>query len=125
MTESSGSLEGRVDALEARVEELAERLQQTKQDATAARVLAGGADRDVEQVRGEVRDFRQATVASFNAMRDDLTDLRTQMNSGFTEMRTGFSEMRGRLDVTAAGLTQIVNLLSRRTGERGDERRST
>src|SRR5574337_1098937 len=118
MTESSGSLEGRVDALEARVEELAERLQQTKQDATAARVLAGGADRDVEQVRGEVRDFRQATVASFNAMRDDLTDLRTQMNSGFTEMR-------GRLDVTAAGLTQIVNLLSRRTGERGDERRST
>src|SRR5574337_323560 len=125
MTESSGSLEGRVDALEARVEELAERLQQTKQDATAARVLAGGADRDVEQVRGEVRDFRQVTVAGFNATRDDLTDLRIQMNSGFTEMRTGFGEMRGRLDVTAAGLTQIVNLLSRRTGERGDERRST
>lgn len=105
MMEPSGNLEARVDALESRVDELTGQLQQTKQDAVAARVLAGGADRDVEQVRGEIRDFRQATVASLNAMRDDLVDLRGQMGDGFTEMRN-------RLDTTATGLGHITDLLN-------------
>jgi hypothetical protein len=43
----------------------------------ARRVLAGGADRDVDAIHGELRDFRQATTASFNAMREGLADLRT------------------------------------------------
>lgn len=111
MSEPAGNLEARVDALEARVDELAEQLQQARQDAVAARVLAGGADRDVEQARGEIRDFRQATVASFNAIRDDLIDLGTQMDNGF-------SEVRGRLDTTAAGLAHITTLL---IGGSGDE----
>jgi hypothetical protein len=114
MTEPSGNLEARLDALEARVDELAEQLQQARQDAVAARVLAGGADRDVEQARGEIRDFRQATVASFNAMRDDLIDLGTRMDSGF-------SDMRGRLDTTAAGLTHITTLLNGLIAGRGDD----
>ncbi|MGB2919671.1 MAG: hypothetical protein WBC15_05560, partial [Mycobacterium sp.] len=42
----------------------------------AARVLAGAADRDVGEIRGEIRDFRRATTASFNAMRQDFVDLR-------------------------------------------------
>lgn len=112
MTEPPRDLEARVDALESRVDELTGQLQQTKQDAVAARVLAGGADRDVEQVRGEMRelrgdmhDFRQATTASFNAMRDDLVDLRGQVGDGFTEIRT-------RLDTTAAGLAHITDLLN-------------
>lgn len=112
MTEPSGNLEARVDALESRVDELTGQLQQAKQDAVAARVLAGGADRDVDQVRGEMRDlrgemgdFRQATAASFNAMRDDLVDLRGQVGDGF-------SEIRARLDVTAAGLVHITDLLN-------------
>lgn len=112
MSESGGNLEPRVEALEGRVDNLAEQLRQTKRDAVAARVLAGGADRDVEQVRGEIRDFRRATASSFNAMRDDLTDLRTQVNAGF-------AEIRGRLDATAAGLTQITHLLTTMMGEGG------
>src|SRR2546425_991164 len=67
MAEPSGDLEARVTALEARVGELADRVQHNEQDAAAARVLAGGADRDVDQVRGEIRDFRQATTGGFNA----------------------------------------------------------
>jgi methyl-accepting chemotaxis protein len=121
MTEPSGDLEARMAALEARVGELAERVQHTEQDAAAARVLAGGADRDVEQVRGEIRDFRQATTASFNAMRDDLTDLRTEVRSGFTEMRSGFTEVRGRMDATAAGLDQIAGLLNTLIGPQGGD----
>lgn len=34
--------------------------------------------------RRDIRDFRQATAASFNAMRSDLTDLQAEMRTGFT-----------------------------------------
>lgn len=118
--------EARLSALETQVSELTERVQHSEQDAAAARVLAGGADRDVEQIRGEIRDFRQATTSSFNAMREDLTDLREDLNdlredltdlrkrveSGFAQVDRGFAEIRGRLDGTAAGLEQIAGLLN-------------
>ena len=120
-------LEARVAALESRVEALTDRVQRSERDAAAARVLAGGADRDVEQIRGEIRDFKQATTASFNAMREDISDLRSQMNNGFAEMRSGFAEVdrgfieiRGRLDATAAGIEQIANMLGR--GQGGEHR---
>ena len=107
-------LEARVDALETQVRDLAGRVRNSEQDAAAARVLAGGADRDVEQIRGEIRDFRQATTSSFNALREDLTDLRQQMNDGFTEMR-------GKFDATAAGQQQIVDLLNTLIGQQSDQ----
>ncbi|MGY4103592.1 hypothetical protein ACW2Q0_29120 [Nocardia sp. R16R-3T] len=102
---ASEDLEARVAALEGQVRDLTGRMRSAEQDAAAARVLAGGADRDVTEIRSEVRDFRQATVSSLNAMREDLTDLRTQINDGFTEMR-------GKLDAAAAGQAQIVALLT-------------
>lgn len=112
MTEPSENLEARVDALESRVDELTGQLQQAKQDAVAARVLAGGADRDVEQLggemrdfRGEMRDFRQAAMAGFNAMRADRVDLRSHVDNGFSTIHT-------RLDTTTAGLTHITDLLN-------------
>ena len=112
-------LEARVAALESQMHELSGRVRASEQDAAAARVLAGGADRDVTEIRGEIRDFRQATTASFNAMREDLTDLRQQMNNGFAEVNNGFAEvdrgfaeMRGKFDATAAGLAQITTLLN-------------
>jgi chromosome segregation ATPase len=107
-------LEARVAALETQVRDLGDRVRNSEQDAAAARVLAGGADRDVEQIRGEIRDFRQATTSSFNAMREDLTDLRQQMNDGFTEMR-------GKFDATAAGQQQIVDLLNTLIGQQSDQ----
>lgn len=101
-------LEARVAALEAQVQELQElagRVRASEQDAAAARVLAGGADRDVAQIRDEIRDFRRATTGSFNAMREDLGDLRTKVDNGFTEMR-------GKFDAAAAGQQQIADLLN-------------
>lgn len=121
MTEPSGDLETRVAALEARVGELADRLQHSEQDAAAARVLAGGADRDVDQIRGEIRDFRQATTSSFNAMREDLADLRKHVDDGFAKVERGFTEMRGKFDATAAGQEQIVGLLNTLIGQQGDD----
>jgi hypothetical protein len=123
---ASDNLEPRVAALETQVQELTTGVRRSGHDATAARVLAGGADREVTEIRAELRDFRQATTASFNAMREDFTDLRaevaelrTEMNSRFAEVNNrfaavdnGFVEMRGKFDATAAGLEQIVNLLN-------------
>jgi hypothetical protein len=105
-------LESRVTALETEVRKLSARVVRSEQDAAAARVLAGAADRDVTEIRAEIRDFRQATTASFNAMREDLTDLRQEMNDRFAQVDNGFIEIRGKLDVAAAGQQQIVTLLN-------------
>lgn len=107
-------VEARLAALETKVAELSERLNRSEQDAAAARVLAGGADRDVTEFRDEIRDFRQATTASFNAMREDLTELREQVGTGFTEIR-------GKLDATAAGQQQIVGLLDQLIAQQGGQ----
>jgi phage shock protein A len=103
MTEPSRSLEARVAALETHVSQLTQQVQRSAQDAAAARVLAGGADRDVDQIRGEIRDFRHAATTSFNALREDMT------------------EMRGKLDATAAGQQQIVDLLTTLIGDRPED----
>jgi hypothetical protein len=107
-------LEARVAALETRVRELADRLRLSEQDAAAARVLAGGADRDVTEIRGEIREFREQNTRVLNAMREDLTDLRHQVGNGFTEVR-------GKLDATAAGQQQIVDLLNTLINEQGEQ----
>lgn len=87
------------------------RLRAVEQDAAAARVLAGAADRDVTEIRAEIRDFRNATTASFNALRQDFVDLRAHVDSRFEQVDHGFIEMRGKLDATAAGQQRIVELI--------------
>lgn len=62
------------------------------------------------EFRTELRGFRQATTSSFNAMRPDLADLRS-------ETRNGFTEMRGKFDQTAAGQERIVELLNTLIGQ--------
>jgi len=98
-------LEARVAALEARVSELDGRVRRSEQDAAAARVLAGGADRDVTEMTAEIRGFREQNTRVLNAMCEDLTGLRSRVDNGFTEMR-------GKLDAASAGQQQIVSLLS-------------
>lgn len=103
---SRDDLEGRVNALETTVEQIKGRLRATEQDAAAARVLAGAADRDVTEIRAEIRDFRNATTASFNALREDFGDLRGHVDRGF-------AEMRGKFDATASGQQYIADLIQR------------
>ena len=81
ITVEPDGLEARVEALETHVHELDRRVRASEQDAAAARVLAGAADRDVTEFRGELRDFRHATAASFNA-------LRTEMNERFAQVES-------------------------------------
>ena len=114
----AGDLEPRVSALEHQMRDGTGRVQASEREAAAARVLAGAADRDVTAIRGELRDFRQATTASFNALRQDFVDLGShvdqgfaQVDRGFAEVERGFAEMRGKLDAAAAGQQQIVDIL--------------
>ena len=116
----SGDLERRVEALEHEVGELRKEVTRGREDLAAARVLAGGADRDVAEIRGEIRDLRDSNNRSFNAMREDLTDLRQQFGELRDEMHKGFLEMRAKFDVTAAGIDAITQLLGKR-GNDGNE----
>lgn len=94
-------------ALETQVAELAEQVRTSKQDAAAARVLAGGADRDVTEIRGEIRDLRQPPrpVSTPCGM--------TCATFGGTP-RTGSPRCAAKLDAAAAGQQQIVALPIRR-----------
>jgi hypothetical protein len=105
------SFDARVTALETQVRNLAERLRASEQDAAAARVLAGAADRDVTEFRDELRDFRKATVASFNALREEMNKRFTRVDEQFARVDDGFIAIRGRLDAAAAGQQQIVELI--------------
>ncbi len=116
---ASDDLEPRVSALEQQIRDLRRRVKGSEQDAAAARVLAGAADRDVSEFRAELRDFRHATGASFNALRQDFVDLRQEFNNLREDFGVlgghvdrGFAEMRGKFDATAAGQQQIVALLN-------------
>jgi chromosome segregation ATPase len=120
-------IEARVEALETHVRELDRRVRASEQDAAAARVLAGAADRDVTEFRGELRDFRQATMASFNALRTEMVERFTgiderfrsvderfrSVDERFDQVDNRFIEMRGKLDAAAAGQQQIVDILQR------------
>lgn len=127
----------RVSALESQVGDLNRRVRSSEQDARAARVLAGAADRDVADLGGEVRglrgevtelrgeihdfrgeftDFRRATVSSFNALRAD-------MNDRFKLVDNGFSEMRAKFDLAAAGQQQIAGLIQGLIDARGGDPR--
>ncbi|MGZ8750047.1 MAG: hypothetical protein ACXWYP_04115 [Pseudonocardia sp.] len=126
----------RIDAPEADVAALRSRLGRAAQDAAAARILAGGADRDVGDLRGEFREFRGEVRVEFadvraemrgfrdqnnrvlTAMREDLTDMRAHMNEGF-------AEIRGLLDGQAGWnqrLADMLGVLIRRQGDNSTDR---
>ena len=90
------------------------------QDALAARTLAAGADRDVSEVRAELRAHTQV----LNALRQDHVELRAQVEAGFARVDEDFINVRGRLDGLAAGQQQIADLLTtlinRESGGPGD-----
>ncbi|MCB9410039.1 hypothetical protein [Mycolicibacterium sp.] len=93
------------------LDDIRRRLRAVEQDAAAARILAGAADRDVSEIRTEIRDFRRATTASFNALRTDFVDLREDFGDLRNDVGRGFAEMCGRLDATAAGQQRVVELI--------------
>ena len=119
-------VEARFTRLEHEVAELREQVALTRSDAAAARVLAAGADRDVSEVRAELRAHTQG----LNALRETQLEQGQEINGLRQEMREGFTlqsrridelerEMRGGFATMATGMAQITALL---TEIRGPER---
>ncbi|MBF6349401.1 hypothetical protein IU448_10240 [Nocardia flavorosea] len=125
MTEK-GNFEERLTALEDEVGDLEHRLQRSEKDAAAARILAGGADRDTSELRIELRESREQNMRVHNATRSDIADLRgdiIEIRGNITGIRgeigqlnnrvdTLTLEMRSKFDMLAAGQQQIANLIT-------------
>jgi len=99
-----------------RVTRLEHEVARAREDAAAARVLAGGADRDVSAMQGQLR----AHTRSLNALRETQLDhgrkfakLDVRLSDLEGEMRNGFSTL-------AVGQAQITALLTDQLGESGE-----
>jgi hypothetical protein len=125
---SPADFEARLAAVESRLEEVAA-------DAAAARHLAAARDRDladltvkVDATRSTINGLGVQTAARFDQVDQRFDRLENKVDTGFAEMRAkfdqidtkfdmvdaGFMEMRAKFDQTAAGMQQIVELLTQR-----------
>ncbi|KDN21188.1 hypothetical protein [Amycolatopsis rifamycinica] len=92
-----------LEDLEARVTALEEQVRHTRQDAAAARVLAGTADRDVSEfkqtlnghtkVLNAVRETQIEHGQDISGLKTEVADLRAEMRSGFTKVNIGLEQM--------------------------------
>ena len=97
-------LANRVGSLETQVAQIREQLARTATDASAARMLAAGADRDVSEVRAELR----AHTGALNALREDQISLRDTLRGEIDELR---QETRRGFALVHAGTARIVTLI--------------
>jgi nitrogen-specific signal transduction histidine kinase len=92
--ESDEDLARRVAALEEAVRRLDEQGAVSAADSAAARVLASGADRDVSEVRAELRAHTQA----LNALRETQREQGDALRDGFAKVNTTLQRIVDVLD---------------------------
>ncbi|WP_244211290.1 hypothetical protein [Amycolatopsis kentuckyensis] len=93
----------RLEDLEARVTALEEQTRQSRQDAAAARILAGAADRDVSdfkqtlnghtQVLNSLRETQIEQGRDISGLKTEVIDLTTEVRSGFTKINVNLEQM--------------------------------
>lgn len=103
MPDSNDDIEARVAILEREVVRLREQVALSSSDAAGARVLAAGADRDVSEVRAELRAHTQA----LNALRETQLE-QGRAIAGLDQRVTGLDQKVAGLDQKVAGLDQKV-----------------
>lgn len=118
------------DEIHERVTRLEAEVAWARQDAAAARVLAGGADRDVSAMQGALRAhtrllnaLRETQLehgAAVGELRGDVSDLQGDMSDLRGEMRDLRGEMREGFAKLAVGQAQITALLSVHPGDSGE-----
>ncbi len=89
-------IETRVAVLEREVVRLREQVALGSSDAVGARVLAAGADRDVSEVRAELRAHTQALNALRETQLDQdrrITGLDQKVTEGFAMLSTGMAQI--------------------------------
>jgi outer membrane murein-binding lipoprotein Lpp len=124
---ADGDLEARVRDLEHEVLRLKDGVEISRADASAARVLAGGADRDVSDVKTLLRAHTQ----TLNALRDTqieqgqkLTGLDTRvvrLDAKVDQVDAKVGEMDAKVDqalgLLSTGMAQIVAMLENQRRE--------
>ncbi|TWF74360.1 hypothetical protein FHX44_11240 [Pseudonocardia hierapolitana] len=121
---------GSMEELEGRVTALEVQMRSVRQDAAAARVLAGGADRDVaalatkldahtrllEALREtQVEDHER--IAGLEGRFDGLEGRFDGLEGRFDGLEGRFDGLEGRFDGLEHGQAMILDLLRRRNGE--------
>lgn len=96
-------IENRLTAVERDVAELRQRSELAATDASAARTLAAGADRDVSEVRAELR----AHTSALNALRQTQIETAHKLDGLERTTTDGFATV-------SAGMAHIVSLLKDR-----------
>jgi chromosome segregation ATPase len=98
-----------MEELEARVSALEGQMRHVREDAAAARVLAGGADRDVSALAARL----DAQTRLLQALRET----QTEDHEHIAELRRGFSKLEQGQAKLEQGQAMILDLLRRRNGE--------
>ena len=96
MPDPADDIETRVTILEREVVRLREQVALGSSDAAAARVLAAGADRDVSEVRAELRAHTRALNALRETQLDQdrrITGLDQKVTEGFAMLGTGMAQI--------------------------------
>lgn len=106
-------VERRVRDLERETARLRELVAVAGADAAAARVLAAGADRDVSDVRAELRAHTRVLAA----LRETQLELRAELSETRRESREQGGEMRQGFATVHAGMAEITTLLGRIAGQ--------
>jgi hypothetical protein len=121
---AEGDLEGRVRELEREVARLKDGVEISRADAAAARVLAGGADRDVSDMKTLLRAHTQ----TLNALRETqleqhskLTSLDEKFDARTTSVQAQIdglrSEMQRGFGMLQTGIAQLVAALPNQPSE--------
>ena len=105
MPDSADDIETRVAILEREVVRLREQVAFGSSDAAGARVLAASADRDVSEVRAELR----AHTRALNALRETQLDQDRRITGLDQKMTEGFAML-------GTGMAQITALLTGKSG---------
>lgn len=101
-----------LEDLETRVTALEQQMQHTRQDAAAARVLAGTADRDVSEFKQTLNGHTRV----LNAVREtqvehgqDITALTTEVGSLRADLTSGFTKVNITLEQISRLLQQAID----------------
>jgi chromosome segregation ATPase len=112
---SHDGFETRLASLGREVAQLREQVALSNANAEAARVLAAGADRDVAEVRAELRAHTQA----LNALRETQLEQGREIREQGRQIREQGREMREGFATLATGMAKITALLTQSGGLEG------
>jgi septation ring formation regulator EzrA len=74
-------------------------------------VLLSAIDSSVQTVREDINLAQQANMKMFNTVREDFTDLRTEVRDGFERVDGRLDRMDGRLDRMDNKLDKVLEKL--------------